>query len=1075
MLKYESLYRLKIENSFILYKLSEYNKFSGGFCEIRKTDRCVDRSFCVCSFLCCVPGGHNEPTGGDTNTTTSSSTTTTTVITMDTNAPVLAIVSPTNGQVVGAEKTISGTVSDESEILAVYVELDGTTNTLSDVTNGNWNIDFSFPVENSYTVNAWAEDVSNNVSTAESVTFNVDYSTPEVFISSPASGILTNGSTVEISGTSSVHSNFNIAEVLVSVNGAAYASAAGTESWTYDAALTEGINTIIAMAISDTDKTNFSSSVTITLDSTPASVSSDQSNGDRVSGNYTVSGTVSDTGSGVASVFVNTDEGSFSAATPGTGTWSYSVSSAAAGRHTNAFYAVDNAGNVSATNEVWFIVVAYPQLTISAPADGASTNSASITVSGTATVDGYSISEVETSLNGAAFTTATGTASWSQDLTLAEGTNTITVQAISSIDTTNSESIRVYVDSTAPTVTLSTIQDPDETGLKRATARGTVSDASGASVYASIDGSSFTSAYIDGGNWDETFTGITGSQTVYYYAVDSFGNTSATNSQGFTVAKYVWNILIYKDGDNDLEEYALDDFAELETVSELTNYEVNVIVLIDRITGYSTAADNWTGTRLYKVDFEGDTQTTAITSTRLSGMGLSASGDSDELNMADPDNISDFVDFVDGTYEADNTFLIIWNHGEGWRDGSSLVIDYFNAQPISSEPSSALEELTAYPMSASLSGETVSRGVCVDSTSADMLYNAEVADALAGKDVEVLGFDACLMGMLENVYEFKDIADYMIASEDTEPADGWDYASWIPDFCSSPMTAGDLVTNIVDTYADYYSSTAGCTLAGYDLSTVDDLFTAFNNFSANMGLALWNSAHINQAKYMKYSFMYSNEYTISVADGGEIHSDVGALADYYGDATLASALSDTVIYEWNQGSGTLSTGNPEATGLSVYYNSMWDTNDDGTIDNFSPASDYFSFIATTPISFCDDGLWDSFLYDLYFFPTCDIWLSNNASVTTNVPASEYSDMCQFFLSNSCDVTIDLTVADNCVDVLYLTDSHGNVLTYSYDGTYGNDTQISTNLSSGWYMTCYWRYATTAVGDSTTTITGDCIY
>ena len=48
-----------------------------------------------------------------------------------------------------------------------------------------------------------------------------------------------------------------------------------------------------------------------------------------------------------------------------------------------------------------------------------------------------------------------------------------------------------------------------------------------------------------------------------------------------------------------------------------------------------------------------------------------------------------------------------------------------------------------------------------------------------GKNLEIIGFDCCLMSSLEVAYAFRDnygeYADYMIASEETEPIDGWDY------------------------------------------------------------------------------------------------------------------------------------------------------------------------------------------------------------------------------------------------------------------------------------------------------------
>ena len=41
--------------------------------------------------------------------------------------------------------------------------------------------------------------------------------------------------------------------------------------------------------------------------------------------------------------------------------------------------------------------------------------------------------------------------------------------------------------------------------------------------------------------------------------------------------------------------------------------------------------------------------------------------------------------------------------------------------------------------------------------------------------VDVLAFDACLMQMAEVAYEVKDLADYVVGSEETEPGPGYPY------------------------------------------------------------------------------------------------------------------------------------------------------------------------------------------------------------------------------------------------------------------------------------------------------------
>ena len=70
--------------------------------------------------------------------------------------------------------------------------------------------------------------------------------------------------------------------------------------------------------------------------------------------------------------------------------------------------------------------------------------------------------------------------------------------------------------------------------------------------------------------------------------------------------------------------------------------------------------------------------------------------------------------------------------------------------------------------------------VCLDEMNdLDGLTIAELTEALelAGlqKKLDWIGFDACLMGSAEVALAVAPYAEYMIASQETEPADGWNY------------------------------------------------------------------------------------------------------------------------------------------------------------------------------------------------------------------------------------------------------------------------------------------------------------
>ena len=125
-----------------------------------------------------------------------------------------------------------------------------------------------------------------------------------------------------------------------------------------------------------------------------------------------------------------------------------------------------------------------------------------------------------------------------------------------------------------------------------------------------------------------------------------------------------WTFMVYLDGDNDLEIYAVNDFLEMAAVGSDSN--VNIVVQFDRIhcpDPYydDTRYDDWTTTKRYLI---------------TAGMvpnNANALMDIGEVDMADPTVLADFVEWAIQNYPADNYALILWNHGSGWYKGISRL------------------------------------------------------------------------------------------------------------------------------------------------------------------------------------------------------------------------------------------------------------------------------------------------------------------------------------------------------------------------------------------------------------------
>ncbi|MBI4056351.1 MAG: right-handed parallel beta-helix repeat-containing protein, partial [Elusimicrobia bacterium] len=166
-------------------------------------------------------------------------------------------------------------------------------------------------------------------------------------------------------------------------------------------------------------------------DTTPPSLAIiSPSNGATVASPLTISGTASDN-TGLARVEVQVDGGSAQNAS-GTNAWSLTLGTLTNGSHTLLARAVDTSNN-TATQTISVTVnnpvdVSSPTISILVPSGGATITSA-LTVSGTA-ADNVGVTLVETSLDGGAFGSATGTTNWTKSLgTLSNGSHSVSARA----------------------------------------------------------------------------------------------------------------------------------------------------------------------------------------------------------------------------------------------------------------------------------------------------------------------------------------------------------------------------------------------------------------------------------------------------------------------------------------------------------------------------------------------------------------------------------------------------------------------------------------------------------------------
>ena len=174
----------------------------------------------------------------------------------------------------------------------------------------------------------------------------------------------------------------------------------------------------------------------------------------------------------------------------------------------------------------------------------------------------------------------------------------------------------------------------------------------------------------------------------------------------------------------------------------------------------------------------------------------------DKGDMAAADALAEYLAFCTENYPADHYGLIFWDHGGGPLWG-------YGADELFGNDTMILEEIR------------------------DAMDRSPFA---GDQKLDFVGFDACLMGSLESAFLWQNYADYMVASEEVEAGDGWDYA-FLSRFNESPDTE-TILQEITQSYASYYEekktefSSPDATLAAYDLKKLPELIRCLDECTA---------------------------------------------------------------------------------------------------------------------------------------------------------------------------------------------------------------------------------------------------
>lgn len=312
-----------------------------------------------------------------------------------------------------------------------------------------------------------------------------------------------------------------------------------------------------------------------------------------------------------------------------------------------------------------------------------------------------------------------------------------------------------------------------------------------------------------------------------------------------------WTVMIYVNAKNDLEEYGLKDVNEMEVVGSTT--EVNIVVELGRMDGYSDADGDWKGSRRYLISKDADTS--KITSPVVMEIAKS--------DMGDWKNLAEFAKWAQARYPARHYALVIWNHGSGWNKERS--------------------------------GEA-GKGISYDDETGSHITTPQLRQALeqTGR-IDILAMDACLMQMMEVAYEARAGADYIVASEEAEPADGHTYDTWLAPLAAAPATApAELSRIMVDSYVDHYQAAGhSATHSSINTANLHKLGQLLNGWVSAV-MASGDAANAKNARDRAQRFYYMGNkdlaHFIRLASAGSQDAGVKARG-----AELLDFLSSSVI------------------------------------------------------------------------------------------------------------------------------------------------------------------------------------
>jgi hypothetical protein len=281
--------------------------------------------------------------------------------------------------------------------------------------------------------------------------------------------------------------------------------------------------------------------------------------------------------------------------------------------------------------------------------------------------------------------------------------------------------------------------------------------------------------------------------------------------------KKSWTFIVYMAADNDLNYFAWKNLKQMELIGSNEN-----ITIVAQLNNPGSAP-----TKRYVIRKD---KRVLIQDQTIQNQ---------KLNSGSYHTLIDCIQWATTCYPAENYALILWNHGTGALDphfGKTVnPCELFYLNPTDNK----LEIDRGISYLALICNEVQrhvhinnKRGICFDDSFKSYITNHDLElalyhithNVLQGKKLSLIGFDACLMSMIEVSSICKNYADCFVASQELEYGAGWKYDELLKPFTTGTLSSLEFAKHIVISYEKAYEKLINdYTLSALNLQFITEL------------------------------------------------------------------------------------------------------------------------------------------------------------------------------------------------------------------------------------------------------------